>query len=585
MDRFLQDLNDEQKIAVMAKGNVLITACPGSGKTRVLTHKLAIELGGVKSKEKLVALTFTNRAADEIRRRVAKFNIETNQLWTGTIHSFCLEWILKPYLGNLTELQNGFSIIDEYDAEQLIEQLKRKHNIPRFANIKRAYNLDGSFNVSDGTHLSVIHEYKATLQLRHLIDFDDILYYSYKLVTGFPIIGLRLSNLFPFICVDEYQDTQELQYAILAEIVKAGNLKTRMFFVGDISQAIYGSIGGVAKTVNEISQQFGGIEIDQLELAGNYRSTQRIIDYYSNYQLTEFDIVSLSDFADEPGTVIYETDIHRNDVHEHIAELILSYIDDGVPPNQICVVAPQWRMIIPMGRKLQSTLPQVDFDAYGLSPFRKVRDNVWYKMIRLFLSKSGNSNYSLSYQWVDELLVDIDQHLPQFLSHINNRRRFLLRLIRTFQSELNESIDYIKAAFHFFLESVNINLENYPALAERLESFIKVVTLELAREDFDYATDIAVLKRVFNSKNGVVISTCHGVKGEEYEVVISFGLLHGYIPNWGEVDRDAAKKLLYVICSRAKEHLHLISEVGHRTQRGAPYTPTTELSNVVFDYF
>jgi len=231
MSVYLKDLNPEQTTAVKAEGNVLITACPGSGKTRVITHKLAFELEEARqSKKLLIALTYTNRAADEIKRRVEKFNIETSKLWTGTIHSFCLEWIIKPYVGYIPELMAGYTIIDEYESDEIISELKVKYGINRYANIKRIYNLDGSFNTNEYRFIRIIQEYKEAIHADKKIDFDDILYYAYWVLIKYPIISLRLSNLFELICVDEYQDTQELQYSILAEIVKSGENQTRIFF-------------------------------------------------------------------------------------------------------------------------------------------------------------------------------------------------------------------------------------------------------------------------------------------------------------------------------------------------------------------
>lgn len=326
MERFLKDLNDEQKEAVTAIGNVLITACPGSGKTRVLTHKLAYEIAlSTHPKHIFVALTYTNRAADEIKRRTYNFDIEEHQLWTGTIHSFCLEWILKPYVGFSPEVNDGFTIIDEYETEKLINDLKSKYGFRHFEYIKKIYQLNGEFEVNDIAHLPLIYEYKSILRQRKVIDFDDILYFAWQLIDKYPLISTRLSHIFPFIAVDEYQDTQELQYAILAAIVKAGDNQTKVFFVGDISQAIYGSIGGVAKSGAEIKAQFKLPQLQQLTLSGNYRSNQRLVNYYANYQITDFTIVAKGKSANNAGFIHHEFLLHRDTIHEHISKLITDY--------------------------------------------------------------------------------------------------------------------------------------------------------------------------------------------------------------------------------------------------------------------
>ncbi|MBF4243354.1 UvrD-helicase domain-containing protein, partial [Vibrio anguillarum] len=110
------DLNDQQVDAIRQAGNVLLKACPGSGKTRTLTYKIALELSKLTDEKRwIVAITYTNRAADEIRERIELLGVETSQLWIGTIHSFCLEWIIKPYGIYHDKLKNGFKVINSYD--------------------------------------------------------------------------------------------------------------------------------------------------------------------------------------------------------------------------------------------------------------------------------------------------------------------------------------------------------------------------------------------------------------------------------------------------------------------------------------
>jgi DNA helicase-2/ATP-dependent DNA helicase PcrA len=120
------ELNDEQSEAVREENSVFLVACPGSGKTRTLTYKIAYELSRLPSKRQfIVALTYTHRAADEIHERIEGLGVNTSQLWIGTIHSFCLEWILKPYAIYEPALAHGFRIMDGHEQEKLLEALCR----------------------------------------------------------------------------------------------------------------------------------------------------------------------------------------------------------------------------------------------------------------------------------------------------------------------------------------------------------------------------------------------------------------------------------------------------------------------------
>src|SRR5689334_14367392 len=117
-------LNPEQVSAIRHEGNVFLIACPGSGKTRTLTYKVAYELSKITSNKKFViAITYTHKAADEIHERIENLGVETSQLWIGTIHSFCLEWIIKPYFIYDESLKNGYRVIDPHDKEKLLESL------------------------------------------------------------------------------------------------------------------------------------------------------------------------------------------------------------------------------------------------------------------------------------------------------------------------------------------------------------------------------------------------------------------------------------------------------------------------------
>lgn len=582
----LRGLNAQQREAVYEPGHVLLTACPGSGKTRVLTFKIAHELNKIEvNKKTIVALTFTNRAADEIKERISRMNIEPrDQLWAGTIHSFCLEWILRPYKGYLDELKNGFVIADEFKSEEIISSLKEKYGLPWFTAILTRINGDGS--LAEIVNTDLVIEYHNILKTHKLIDFDQMLFLAYKLLYDYPKICKTLNNLFHLICVDEYQDTQELQYAVLSKIIKAPSGKTLLFMVGDKDQAIYGSLGGVAKSANEIKAQFGSIIVKEKELSGNYRSNQRIIDYYRNFQSTNIEMKSLCEYSGERGLISFSNQqIHKDSLHEIIAELIQENIEKGIAEGEICVLAPQWWLVIPMGRKLKKLLPEVNFDAPGLSPLIRNRENTWYKFARLFLVDPAPNMYHTRMRWANELIHELDGIGIHLFTHDDRRVRSLLKALNAIKSDKDNGLEFLQDCFSQACESLKINLDESTYLKLHWDSFFEGAKKRLENKDFDYATDVKSFKRLFSHNSGVVVNTCHGIKGEEFQTVIAFGLLHGYIPNWNEQNaQDAARKLLYVICSRAKNNIYLLSENGRRTQGGRPYSTTGHLQQLMYNY-
>ncbi|MCS2510060.1 UvrD-helicase domain-containing protein [Bacteroides fragilis] len=126
------DLNPEQEKAIYNENSILLIACPGSGKTRTIIYKIAYELSKLESnKQYIIAITYTNRAADEIKERIELLGVDTEQLWIGTIHSFCVEWILKPYHMYLEELRFGYDIINTNDTENYLVSLCASYSTPK----------------------------------------------------------------------------------------------------------------------------------------------------------------------------------------------------------------------------------------------------------------------------------------------------------------------------------------------------------------------------------------------------------------------------------------------------------------------
>jgi DNA helicase-2/ATP-dependent DNA helicase PcrA len=586
----LDKLNDEQILAVQQEGNVLLTACPGSGKTRVIIHKLAYEVSRLEegSKKKIAAVTFTVRASEEIFRRLNVLGINSENIWSGTLHAFCMEWIMKPYSCYLPELNNGFSVADETFCSDLISELKGKYNLKQIDPLNLRLNRDGSFVEPKSIQNELLKEYHDILKQKKLVDFDLLLFYSYKILTNYPKIQKTLSNLFKLICVDEYQDTQDLLYAIISTIVKANNGNTSLFLVGDTDQAIYASLGGVAKDIDDIQAELNSMPITPLTLTGNYRSSQRIIDFYTHFQTQPIDIKAVGSNAPARGLITLNDTIQSSKIVDEIAQLIQRSLDEGIPEDEICVLVPQWWLITSVSKKLRATLPHVNFDASGLAPMSKNRENIWYKLSRLFLTEPNPKIYSSRYRWAAEL-IDNFRILTntEFIEEYRVERN-ILRLINSIKSNETEGMDYLADCFDQFLSAVEIDYTKFPQLVECRKLFFDNIESRLSDPDFKIPSDIQSFKSFYREMTGVIINTCVGVKGEEFETVIAYGLLNGYIPHWNDIfygnPTEASNKLMYVICSRAKTNLHLISETGRTTKAGKPLEMNPELASKIYEY-
>lgn len=586
-------LNHLQKAAVDIKENALVLACPGSGKTRVLTLKIAKELDNLKSRhDRVAALTYTNRAADEIERRIDKIGIDSSNLWTGTIHSFCLQWILKPYAMYIDELKQGYSIIDEFNLSRLKEEIKEEFNLPQFANLNTRLNRKGDYINQDQSVNEVAKILHQRLIQNRMIDFDLILYYSFFLLERNSKISKHLSRIFSYFFIDEYQDTQDLQYAIVGKIISTSNGYCKIFLVGDPDQAIFKSLGGIAKGIFEISEDIGGYPIKHLELTGNYRSTQRVINFYKNFQNTKIEIQSYSDYANEDGIVALDMKVSKNKLAEEISKIIKINLDKGIPPNEICVIAPQWTFLTSLARKLKALLPDVPLDAPGLTILPRNPDNFWYRLSRLILCPVHVNKYTTRIKWAKGIFEDINHFNITVFDTDGNNCRKLLKFINGVKIDEIDGMQYLKIVFLDIFKYLNIDIETNKVLSKQWNSFFESLKARYESHDFkDIPKDISYMRNMFEVSKGIVINTCQGVKGEEFETVIAFGLLRGYLPHWNSiidqprnVEIEDSSKLLYVIGSRAKKNLYLISETGRVNNRGNPYETNYQLRAVQFEY-
>lgn len=570
---FLNELNTQQRQVCIDEGNILLKACPGSGKTRTLTYKLAYLVEKYIASQKLnIAITYTNRAADEIKERLERIEISENKVWVGTIHQFCLEFIIRPYTMYHKRLRKGYHIIDEYVTKQYIEEIIEELGID--------IGYSKPFEYPE-----ILEKYQKKLLDEKEIDFNDILSISFDLISDKKFIAENISGIIRTILVDEYQDTNELQYKILSSIVRADK-KIQVTFVGDTDQAIYGGLGGVAKTCDELQKEFG-VKFLERKLDGCYRSTQRIVDYYSYFQLKGMKIQAVSDIKDEIGCLIYDNTINKSELFEKIACIVKDELSKGIPETEICIIAPQWWLLFPLSKKMKELLPDVKFDAPDITPIKYDPMNIFYLISKLLFTESGKRITSRKRVANEIIEILTEEYKIRLSEQIDSYR--VLKVINSIYPTNENGIAYLQEAISKFLVGIGIELSIEASLYKAYENFMERIKDRVKNNHL--STDIDVFRQCFKEKEGVVINTFHGVKGEEYTTVIAFGILKGYIPHWDiiinkpiDYQKNETKKLLYVVCSRAKKNLFLFSEQGRTTQKGAPLLSTDEILEIDYEY-
>lgn len=588
-------LNEEQENAINEEKSVLLIACPGSGKTRTLTFKIALELSRLKSeKEFVVAITYTNRAADEIKNRVELLGVNTQQLWIGTIHSFCLEWILKPYSQYLNILKYGFRVINSFDSEKILTEL-----CAPYGKQKVTYWDCGIIAKTSGLYLTcldkskheslkkIFSEYFKTLMKNNQIDFEQILHYSFLLLEKKPLIASILSKIFPFILIDEYQDTKEIQYHIIAKILKEGSGYSKTMIVGDPNQSIYDTLGGFSMSKDELERLFG-FELLELSLTGNYRSSKKIVEYFDYFKTYPNTIVAVGANTDYKSLITYSTSVNVDSVINEITKWILFNINEkNISPNEICIVAPQWVHIASITRKLIVSLPDYSFDGPGMAPFSRDIDNFWFKVSRIALTEPSPDMYIKRLRWSKEVLNDLDSNGIN-ISSVSSKQ--FLKICNSISIQEENGLKYLEKFYLEVCHCLSICIDDYEMLYEHFEAFFESSKKRIERLEKDghtFIADITSFRKVFRQKDGITVSTIHGVKGEEYDVMIGFALLNDYVPHFNDPNGDEnAKKLLYVLASRARKNLHLISEYGRGVSKYDPEgkEPTPQLQSYVYEY-
>ena len=286
---FLDKLNPEQREAVLhTDGPLLILAGAGSGKTRVITFRIAYLIGnGHARADEVLAVTFTNKAAGEMRERVeALLGDDANGVWLSTFHSLCARLLRReaPHIG----LSRDFVIYDSSDQVAVVKQASRELGIddklvpPRvaLARISQAKNrmegpesLRGAWNLRDEQIAKIYEKYLTALRESNALDFDDLLLKTVELFETSAQVRERYARKFKFVMVDEYQDTNRPQYLLIKRLAEAHR---NLAVVGDPDQSIYKWRGADLRNILDFETDFGDARIVRLEQ--NYRSTQVILD-------------------------------------------------------------------------------------------------------------------------------------------------------------------------------------------------------------------------------------------------------------------------------------------------------------------
>ncbi|MCD5382996.1 UvrD-helicase domain-containing protein [Candidatus Gracilibacteria bacterium] len=611
------DLNPRQKAAAeKIDGPLLIIAGAGTGKTKTLTSRIANILKSGTESRQICALTFTNKAGNEMKERVEKLlfdgmseeelqNVNIELPFIGTFHSFCLR-ILRTTIEEIG-FKSNFAIYDTSDqlaamklVFQKMELDSKKYNpkifLNRIGNYKNV-NMDPdgvlqNFGNSEKLTGEIYKEYQKILKENNALDFDDILFFTVKIFQEFPQIREKFSNRYKYILVDEYQDTNHIQYLFIKMLAEKHK---NICVVGDSDQSIYSFRGADIGNILSFEKDFSGAEIVRLEQ--NYRSTMKILkaadQVISNntgrYQKNMFSELGegekikvikvrgekeeaneiaeiirtkmgenfetkLSDFA-----ILYRTNAQSRAIEEALVKNGITYkIIGGIKfyaRKEIKDILAYLKFIYsPQDSVSLLRIINVPARKIGGTTIAKMQNYAWQRTLSIGelvnhvdtiegLSAAAKKNISAFSEIISELRKEQKTTvLSDFIDSVIEKSGYLAMLKKDDDLESKNRIDNLKE-----LKSVAQKFDNLGE--EGLGKFLEEVAL------------VADVDSIENGENAVLLMTLHSSKGLEFKNVFIAGVEEGIFPSSrseedGDIEEE--RRLAYVGITRAKENLYLL---------------------------
>lgn len=589
----LNNLNNEQKQAVMhMEGPCLVLAGAGSGKTKVLTTRIANMINEGIYSGNILAITFTNKAAKEMRDRISLV-VENNYAFVGTFHSFGLR-IIRENVEKLG-LTSNFTIIDSDDALSIIKKIMKEFDIstkeysPSFVRNKISFIKNEMLSDAEVEKFltsppekvaaKVYFQYEKVLRKNNAVDFDDLLKRPVMLFLENEDILDKYQERYKYILIDEYQDTNEVQY----KLVKMLASKYRnLFVVGDVNQSIYGFRWSNYKNILNFEKDYP--DAVSITLNQNYRSTNTILTAANNVikNNVEKKEVNLFSTYGDGVKIKYFRGLDEKDEVRLVTDEIRKLLNEEYTYNDFAIL---YRTNA-QSRNVEDAILKLNY------PYRVVGSYYFYKrkeikdlLCYLRLISNHQDDVSLervinvpkrgigttSIQNITTLANDNNTSMFDCLSKPKELefKKLILDLTEEAKNkDLTELIDLVleKSGMKKELENehsldADIRLENlmeFKSITENYQKDTGNVNLEDFLEDISLVADSQEHQEL---DNAITLMTMHAAKGLEFKVVFLIGMEEGIMPHFMSLesssDLEEERRLCYVAITRAKERLYI----------------------------
>ncbi len=603
----LDNLNPQQREAVTTtEGPVLVVAGAGSGKTLVLTYRIAYLISLGISPSSILALTFTNKAASEMKERIRKLvGKSADYIFMGTFHSIFAR-ILR-HEAHLIGYTKEYSIYDTDESENVIKGIMKDFNIsenhfsPRFIQsvISKAKNkliskengLEKFFGVYNKKLIEIYEEYIRRLKNSNAMDFDDLLIKPIELFSSNKEILEKYRERFNYILVDEYQDTNTAQYYLLKMLI---NENKNICCVGDDAQSIYKWRGAEVRNILEFNKDFPETKIVRLEQ--NYRSTKSILAvadsviknnvyqipktlWTSNEEGDKVNIIVCFDERDEANlvarkitalistgkirprdiAVLYRTNSQSRNFEETFLRSSIPYIIVGgiefYKRKEVKDILAYLKLLV-NPKDDESFLRIVNFPARGIG-------DVSIENLKLIANRNEKSLFHSIPDLVED--KDVSERIKKNFQSFYNLISKYLTLVhqKNYYEVIKSFIDEIKILQVFKEEGTEDGIQRYENIIQLFNSIQEFQVNNPDKSLTDYLSEISLIADIDNwedRKNSVVLMTLHAAKGLEFKVVFLVGCEEGLLPlkRDGDVeDIEEERRLFYVGCTRAMKQLYL----------------------------
>ena len=608
MQNLLEELNNKQKEAVEnTEGPVLVIAGAGSGKTKVLTHKIAFLIQEKQVKPwNILAITFTNKAANEMKQRVENLlSDSSNDIWMGTFHSICVR-ILRRYIDRIG-FDSSFIIFDTSDQRTLVKDCLKELKVDdklftdravlsEISNAKnemlepKAYSVKYANDFRKETIGKVYELYQKRLRENNAIDFDDIINYTIKILTENQDVLEYYTEKFKYVLVDEYQDTNKAQFMLISILAsKYGNITV----VGDNDQGIYSFRGADISNILNFERDFPGTKIIKLEQ--NYRCTGNILKSANaviKHNETKYDkklwtennegnipcIYSGDDEYDEASYIINQIRFLKTEEYFKFSDFAVLYrmnsqsraIEDILRREDI-----PYKII--GGLKFYERKEIKDIIAYLRLIFNP-SDNMSLKRIinepKRGIGKTSLDNIAKISEETGNSMYDIIKNAEKYgLNRVYLNSREFIEAIEELRSKKDNMLisDLIKETLKKTGYTKALELENTVEAETRIQNLDEFLTVAIEFEEesadntlAEFLEGITLSSDVDNledEEESVTLMTLHSAKGLEFPVVFLVGMEEGIFPGYKSIgepkELEEERRLFYVGITRAKQYLYL----------------------------